>query len=123
MHICRGTLAAMAGLLLMAGSAGAKPRKPTPAPTTAAPAPPAAETSAASPAPAATPAPAPAASGRDVVQRESKIEFDERLVQGQTAAGAIYLFQRGESEFNSMVKVPESFRERTIRRIFPLPAR
>lgn len=58
---------------------------------------------------------APAAGGREVVQRESRIEFDERLVQGQTAAGAIYLFQRGESEFRSMVKLPESFRERTVR--------
>ena len=62
------------------------------------------------------PAPAPA---REVVQRESHIEFDERLVQGQTAAGAIYLFQRGESEFKSMVKLPESFRDRTVRPLLP----
>jgi hypothetical protein len=52
--------------------------------------------------------------GREAVQRESKIEFDERLVQGQTASGAIYLFQRGESEFNSMVRLPASFRARTV---------
>jgi hypothetical protein len=55
--------------------------------------------------------------GRDVVQRESKIEFDERLVQGQTASGAIYLFQRGESEFNSMVRLPTTFRERTVENV------
>lgn len=64
-------------------------------------------------------APAPAAPAREVVHRESHIEFDERLVQGQTAAGAIYLFQRGGSEFRSMVKLPESFRDRTVRPILP----
>lgn len=59
------------------------------------------------------------ASPRDVVQRESRIEFDERMVQGQTAAGAIYLFQRGEAEFRSMIEVPSSFRERTVNTVFP----
>jgi hypothetical protein len=61
--------------------------------------------------------------GRSVVQRESHIEFDERLVQGQSAAGAIYLFQRGQSEFRSMVKPPDNFRERTVRPILPAPPR
>ena len=65
------------------------------------------------------PLPSGAGSARDVVQRESHIEFDERLVQGQTAAGAIYLFQRGESEFRSMVKLPESFRDRTVQPLLP----
>jgi hypothetical protein len=55
------------------------------------------------------------------VQRESKIEFDERLVQGQTAAGAVYLFQRGEGELRSMIRVPESFRDRTLRSVYPEP--
>ena len=58
--------------------------------------------------------PPPPATPKEAAQRESRIEFDERLVQGQTAAGAIYLFQRGESEFRSMVKLPESFRDRTV---------
>jgi hypothetical protein len=67
---------------------------------------------------ASTPPEAPVhGPGRDVVQRESKIEFDERLVQGQTASGAIYLFQRGESEFNSMVRLPSTFRERTVENV------
>jgi hypothetical protein len=48
-----------------------------------------------------------------VVEHESHIEFDERLVHGQTAAGAIYLFQRAPSEFKSVVQPPESFRART----------
>jgi hypothetical protein len=75
------------------------------------------------PAPAAhAMGPAPgtrAAADREVVKRESRIEFDERLVQGQTAAGAIYLFQRSEGELHSMVHVPESFQDRTLRTVFP----
>jgi hypothetical protein len=69
--------------------------------------------------PVAAPAPPPPKSGREVVERESKIEFDERAIQGQTASGAIYLFQRGESEFRSMIQVPDSFRERTVKQILP----
>jgi hypothetical protein len=66
-----------------------------------------------------TPKPAPAAANHaPTAERESKIEFDERLVQGQTAAGAIYLFQRGESEFLSMIKVPTTFRERTLGQVY-----
>jgi hypothetical protein len=60
-----------------------------------------------------TEAKAPAATGHQVVERESHIEFDERMVRGQSAAGAIYLFNRQPSEFKSIVKVPESFRDRT----------
>jgi hypothetical protein len=57
---------------------------------------------------------APAASsGHEVVEHESNIEFDERSVKGQTAAGAIYLFQRSPSEFKSIIKVPDTFRPRT----------
>lgn len=51
--------------------------------------------------------------GNEVVERESHIEFDERMVRGQTAAGAIYLFQRAPSEFKSVVQPPDSFRSRT----------
>jgi hypothetical protein len=88
--------------------------------------PPAAAPAAAAPAPkkkpekkAATPdAAAPAAAAgpgapHEVVARESHIEFDERMIKGQTAAGAIYLFQRAPTEFKSIVTVPESFRPRT----------
>jgi hypothetical protein len=54
------------------------------------------------------------ASSTKVVERESRIEFDERMVRGQTAAGAIYLFQRSPTEFKSIVQVPETFRPRTV---------
>lgn len=109
-----------------------KKEKPSAAPSAevSAPAPAPAAAAAADDVPRAT-APAPSkgtrrggsgaapGSARQVVQRESHIEFDERLVQGQTAAGAIYLFQRGESEFRSMVRMPESFRDRTVRPLLP----
>jgi hypothetical protein len=83
----------------------------TPAPAAAAP----------SRAPSRAEAPVRGGAGgqREVVQRESKIEFDERMVQGQTASGAIYLFQRGDSEFRSMVDMPSSFRDRTVRELLP----
>ena len=122
-------VAAIVLCTFVAGSAFAKP-KPKPAPKKSAPAAqvPAANTPAPS-RPAASPPPAPSrpaasplprpANAREVVKQESKIEFDERVVQGQRAAGAIYLFQRGESEFRSMVEVPSSFIARTIEIVLP----
>ena len=103
--------------------------KGKPAPAKSAPAKPAAKKAPPMPTPtlvpvtttAPPPRPATARPGnaREVVKQESKIEFDERVVQGQRAAGAIYLFQRGESEFRSMVQVPTSFMDRTIKIVLP----
>ncbi len=62
---------------------------------------------------------AQAASAHEVVERESHIEFDERMVRGQSAAGAIYLFRRAPSEFKSIVQAPDSFRERTTALVAP----
>ena len=114
MWILRGRCIVLAGMVA-AGSASAKKPAPAPASKTA---PAKAEADR-----AATPAPASGGGARETVQRESRIEFDERLVQGQTAAGAIYLFQRGESEFRSMIKLPESFRDRTVRQLLPPSSR
>jgi hypothetical protein len=73
-------------------------------------------------APAPTPPHAiPAASGHEVVERESRIEFDERMVRGQSAAGSIFLFQRAPSEFKSIVEVPDSFRAKTVELVQPRP--
>ncbi len=95
------------------------PRRPRPAPPAASrPAPARPQPAPARPAPARS-APARSAPVPAAAQRESRIEFDERLVQGQTAAGAIYLFQRGEGELRTMVRVPESFKDRTIRQVYP----
>jgi hypothetical protein len=59
------------------------------------------------------------AATREAVRQESRIEFDERMLRGQSASGAIYLFQRSPSEFKSIVKVPDSFRLRTVEIISP----
>ncbi len=58
--------------------------------------------------------PEPARTAHEVVEHESRIEFDERMVKGQSAAGAIFLFQRTPSEFKSIVEVPDSFRVKTV---------
>jgi hypothetical protein len=55
---------------------------------------------------------------KEAIKRESKIEFDERVVQGQRAQGAVYLFQRAESKFGSLVRTPNSFRDRTVKSVF-----
>ena len=54
------------------------------------------------------------AATRETVRQESRIEFDERMLRGQSASGVIYLFQRSPSEFKSIVQVPDSFRARTL---------
>lgn len=54
------------------------------------------------------------------IKRGERIEFDERLMQGQTArAGALYLFDRKPSDLRSMVRERESYRGEIVREIFP----
>jgi hypothetical protein len=62
-------------------------------------------------------APAPL---RESVRQESRIEFDERMLRGQSAAGVIYLFQRSPSDWKSIVEVPDSFRARTVNVVAPV---
>jgi hypothetical protein len=91
------------------------PPKPGPAPATSGAASPASSGGAAP----ATSGAAPPSSPREIVQRESRIEFDERMVRGQSAAGAIFLFQRAPSDFKSIVDVPDSFRAKTVELVQP----
>lgn len=56
---------------------------------------------------------------RESVRQESRIEFDERMLRGQSAAGVIYLFQRTPSDWKSIVEVPDSFRSRTVNVVAP----
>jgi hypothetical protein len=56
---------------------------------------------------------------REAARQESRIEFDERMLRGQSAAGVIYLFQRTPSEWKSIVEVPDSFRDRTVKVLSP----
>jgi hypothetical protein len=96
---------AFCGVLLAAASpAEAAPRKKRPSSSQTAPA----------PKPAArTPDPEPATpSGEAAGARRgpSRIEFDDRLVQGQTnKANAIYLFERRESALRSLLKKRTNF--------------
>ena len=59
------------------------------------------------------------AATHETVRQESRIEFDERMLRGQSASGVIYLFQRSPSEFKSIVQVPDSFRPRTVEILSP----
>ncbi|MBW2731184.1 MAG: hypothetical protein JRH20_02260 [Deltaproteobacteria bacterium] len=61
---------------------------------------------------------APAADG--ALRRGARVEFDGRLVQGQTAkSGAIYLFARMRSELRSMVAERNSYRKEILRTVYP----
>lgn len=63
------------------------------------------------------------APSRESARQESRIEFDERMLRGQSAAGVIYLFQRTPSDWKSIVEVPDSFRERTVNVLAPTEER
>lgn len=50
------------------------------------------------------------------------MDFDDRLVQGQTnRSGAVYLYDRKELKNRSMVKTPESFRQQIIGSVYDGP--
>lgn len=71
------------------------------------------------------PAPAPAAGAKEdeegrSLQRGERVEFDARLIQGQTAkAGAVYLFARVPTNLKSMVRERTTFREKIVRTVYP----
>lgn len=76
--------------------------------------------------PAAAPAIAPAATGggeaapaaeggAPAVRGPTRIDFDDRLIQGQTnKSGAVYLYDRKELKIRSMIKKRENFREEIV---------
>ena len=78
------------------------------------------------PAPAATanPRAAPSAGPRNApptsgFRGPTRIDFDDRLIQGQTnQSGAVYLFDRKETGISSMVRRRKSFRQLTIQTIY-----
>jgi hypothetical protein len=54
------------------------------------------------------------------LRRGGRVEFDGRLVQGQTAkSGAIYLFARKRSELRSMVEERTHYRKEILRTVYP----
>ncbi len=49
----------------------------------------------------------------------TRIDFDDRLIQGQTnKSGAVYLYDRKELKQRSMVKVRETFREEIVDTVY-----
>ena len=63
-------------------------------------------------------APQPAATA-SAVRGPNRIDFNERLIQGQTnKSGAVYLYDRKELKTPSMIKKRESFREETLATIY-----
>jgi hypothetical protein len=74
-------------------------------------------------APAQTRAAEDRAPTRESIRQESRIEFDERMLRGQSAAGVIYLFQRTPSDWKSIVEVPDTFRARTTNVLAPAEER
>jgi hypothetical protein len=49
----------------------------------------------------------------------SRIDFDDRLIQGQTnKSGAVYLYDRKELKVKSMIKERDSFRSETLSTVY-----
>jgi hypothetical protein len=62
-----------------------------------------------------SPAPASASSSMGSMRRSSRMEFDERLVKGQTAkSGAVYLFKRVPRKLPGLVPMRRSYRQRIV---------
>lgn len=61
---------------------------------------------------------APATTGT-ATRGPTRIDFDDRLIQGQSnKSGAVYLYDRKELKTRSMVKKRESFRDEIITSVF-----
>ncbi len=89
-------------------------RKPKPAPKPAEPpaeAPPAA--------PAAPAAEDPAATG---LRRSNRVEFDARLVRGEKASGAVYLFHRAPRRLPALVKLEPDYLDPIVVPVLRRPA-
>ena len=56
------------------------------------------------------------------LKRARHMEFDERLIMGQSLkSGALYLFERKDSEIQSMLKVREDYRQELLAPLEPPP--
>lgn len=55
------------------------------------------------------------AAGQAPTRGPTRIDFDDRLIQGQTnKSGAVYLYDRKELKTRSMIKKRESFRDEIV---------
>jgi hypothetical protein len=63
--------------------------------------------------------PATASTGAPPQRGPTRIDFDDRLIQGQTnKSGAVYLYDRKELKQRSMIKKRESFREEIVGAVY-----
>lgn len=59
------------------------------------------------------------ASGAPPSRGPARIDFDDRLIQGQTnKSGAVYLYDRKELKTRSMIRERESFRSETLSTVY-----
>jgi hypothetical protein len=66
-------------------------------------------------APSEQAAAAPAEGAPPPTRGPTRIDFDDRLIQGQTnKSGAVYLYDRKELKTKSMIKTRESFRDEIV---------
>ena len=56
------------------------------------------------------------------IKRAHHMEFDERLIMGQSLkAGALYLFERKDSEIQTMLKIRRDYRQELLAPLEPSP--
>ena len=56
------------------------------------------------------------------IKRPRHMEFDERLIMGQSLkSGALYLFERKDSEIQSMLKIRKDYRQELLAPLEPTP--
>ena len=52
-------------------------------------------------------------------KRSNRVDFDERIIKGQTAqSGAVYLFQRKDTQLKSLIKTKKSYQKEIVEEIF-----
>lgn len=62
---------------------------------------------------------APPAEGATAMRGPTRIDFDDRLIQGQSnKSGAVYLYDRKELKIRSMIKKRESFRDEIVSSVY-----
>jgi hypothetical protein len=106
----RHLLSALCICALSSHVLAAPKRRPAPAKRPAA----AAPVQAPTPAPEAA-APPAADNGGAPVRGPTRIDFDDRLIQGQSnKSGSVYLYDRKELKIRSMIKKRDSFREEIV---------
>jgi hypothetical protein len=63
--------------------------------------------------------PSTSASGAPPTRGPARIDFDDRLIQGQTnKSGAVYLYDRKELKTRSMIRERESFRSEILSTVY-----